>query len=140
MFADHSLRSFPSVVAGLRALDRAGLDIVIMTRGQAEHSRDALAKLGLADVALVPGSPAVLALGCKAALAVLLLAAGGAKLADLGEFATTVALFLPRRPGREPGGRGPGGWGHSVALAIAAGEIVAGAASLAIPRAWWLNI
>ena len=58
MFADHSLRSFPSVVAGLRALDRAGLEIVIMTRGQAEQSRDALAQLGLADTELITGSAA----------------------------------------------------------------------------------
>lgn len=75
---------------------------------------------------------AVLALGCKAALAVLLLAAGGAKLADLDGFAVSVALFLPRRATRALPG--------ALALAIAIGEVAAGAASLAIPRAWWLNI
>lgn len=58
MFADHSLRSFPSVVDGLRALDRTGLEIVIMTRGAARDSQQALAQLGLADVVLVTGSAA----------------------------------------------------------------------------------
>lgn len=59
MFADHSLRSFPSVVAGLRALDRDGLEIVVLTRGPAGQSREALVQLGLADVALVSGSAAL---------------------------------------------------------------------------------
>lgn len=70
---------------------------------------------------------AVIVLGCKAALAVLLLAAGGAKLADLEGFAATIALFAPRGPVR------------AAAAAVAAGEIVVGSASLALPRAWWLN-
>lgn len=62
VFADHSLRSFPSVAAGLRALraDPAGaqeLEIVILTRGAAEHSREPLAQLGLDGIPVVTGSP-----------------------------------------------------------------------------------
>ena len=72
-------------------------------------------------------------LGCKASLAVLLLAAGGAKLADLAGFASTVRLFVP--------GRLPRALAISpvLAAAIAAGEVVAGAASLSMPAAGWLN-
>ena len=65
-------------------------------------------------------------LGCKASIAVLLLAAGGAKLADLGGFAATVRLFVP-------------GYARALAASIAAGEVVAGAASLSLPAVGWLN-
>jgi hypothetical protein len=61
VFADHSLKSFPSVVAGLRSLrDRepaAGLDIVILTRGPAAGAGPVLAELGLAGLPVVAGSP-----------------------------------------------------------------------------------
>jgi hypothetical protein len=62
VFADHSLKSFPSVVAGLREL-RAGhageLEIVILTRGSAEHARPLLRELGLGGIAVLNGSPAI---------------------------------------------------------------------------------
>jgi len=65
VFGDHSLRSFPSVVTGLRALrdDRADadLEIVIMTREGAEHSRSLLSQLGLGDIPVLTGSPAIYA-------------------------------------------------------------------------------
>jgi len=60
VFADHSLRSFPSVVAGLRSLqDAAGqeLEIVIVTRGDAGPSAPLLSQLGLAGVPVLSGSP-----------------------------------------------------------------------------------
>jgi len=58
VFADHSLKSFPSVVAGLRALlGDSDLEIVILARGPGEPSSLALAQLGLADVPVVAGSP-----------------------------------------------------------------------------------
>lgn len=63
-------------------------------------------------------------LACKASIAVLLLTAGGAKLADLAGFAATVRLFVPVR---------------ALAVVIAAGEIGAGAASLSLPAVGWLN-
>jgi hypothetical protein len=73
----------------------------------------------------------VVVLGCKASIAVLLLAAGGAKLADLPGFASTVRLFTPASAA---------GWfPASAAPVIAAGELAAGAASLAMPRAGWIN-
>jgi len=60
IFADHSLKSFPSVVAGLRALrDResaAELDIVLLTRGPAAGAATVLAELGLADLPVLAGS------------------------------------------------------------------------------------
>jgi hypothetical protein len=70
---------------------------------------------------------AVLVLSCKTLLAVLLLAAGGAKLADLAGFAATVRLFVPAAP-------------RAIAAGVVAGEIAAGAASLCSPQAAWLNL
>ncbi len=61
VFADHSLKSFPSVVAGLRALrDRvaAELEIVILTRSGSDDAAAAVGQLGLADLPVVAGSPA----------------------------------------------------------------------------------
>jgi len=80
VFGDHSLKSFPSVVSGLRALrDNAGstghlaslrdpgeaapgehqgdLEIVILTRGPAESSQPLLRDIGLAGIPVVSGSP-----------------------------------------------------------------------------------
>jgi hypothetical protein len=79
IFADHSLRSFPSVVAGLRALlgtdagnggselaggelaggAPGGLEIVLLTRGPGEHSAPLLGQLGLGDIPVVSGSRAL---------------------------------------------------------------------------------
>ena len=63
LFADHSLRSFPSVVDGLRALSGrpGGPEIVVLTRGDAERSRPALRALGLGAVPVLTGSPALYA-------------------------------------------------------------------------------
>src|SRR5580658_4358861 len=73
----------------------------------------------------------IVVLGGKALIAVLLLVAGGAKLADLRGFAVTVRLFVPSAV--------PGAWSAALAGGIAAGEIACGAASLSVPRAGWLN-
>lgn len=74
----------------------------------------------------------VVALGCKAAVAVLLIVAGGAKLADLPGFAASVRQFWPARiwPGSA----------RRIAVAVAAAELASGAASLSSPRARWLNL
>jgi hypothetical protein len=69
--------------------------------------------------------------GAKTSIAVLLVAAGGAKLADVRGFAASVAQFVPAAA--------TGQVGPLIAGAIAAGEIVAGAASLAAPGTGWLN-
>jgi Methylamine utilisation protein MauE len=69
----------------------------------------------------------VVALGCKAAIAVLLAAAGGAKLADLSGFAATVRQFWPVQA-------------RPLAVAIALTEVGLGAASLSSPRVRWLNL
>lgn len=80
----------------------------------------------------VTGTAAVTAvLGCKASIAVLLLAAGGAKLADLSGFAATVRLFAPRRV--------PPGLPLVAAACVAVGEVSVGAASLSAPATGWLN-
>jgi hypothetical protein len=73
----------------------------------------------------------LLVLGAKAALAVVLVVAAGAKLADLNGFASAVRLFAPR----------PVPWPvlRAVALGIAAAEFALGAASLSSPAAGWLN-
>jgi hypothetical protein len=67
----------------------------------------------------------------KAGLAVLLLVAGGAKLADLAGFGAAVRLFLPARAIRLASPAG---------LAIAAAELVAGGVSLCWPALGWVNI
>jgi hypothetical protein len=73
----------------------------------------------------------VLVLGAKSGLAVMLLVAGGAKLADLAAFAGTAALFVPRWiRGRAR---------DSVALAAALTEIAVGALSLSAPGIGWAN-
>jgi methylamine utilization protein MauE len=75
----------------------------------------------------------VLVLAARAGLAVLLLAAGGAKLAGTADFAGAVALFLPRWL-RQPGPD------RAIAAAIAGLEIVAGAVSLAWPVLRWAGL
>lgn len=73
----------------------------------------------------------VLILAAKSSVAVILLIAGGAKLADLPRFSTTLRLFLPRHL-RPPLAR-------SCAAVVVLAELAAGAASLAFPAIWWLN-
>src|SRR5258708_11319113 len=75
---------------------------------------------------------AIIVLGATAVIAVLLVAAGAAKLADLPGFTAGVALFAPRPTAH--------GAVRAAALCVAAGEIVAGAASLSSPQAGWLNL
>jgi hypothetical protein len=74
----------------------------------------------------------IVVFGGKTAIAVLLVAAGGAKLAGLREFGVSVRLFLP--------GGAPRWLAPYLAGGIAAGELVTGAASLAVPQAAWLNL
>jgi hypothetical protein len=79
---------------------------------------------------------AVAILGAKAVLAVMLLVAGGAKLADLAGFAASVRLFAPRRIA---GSMSSQPVLHAVALVLALGELALGAASLTFPALGWLN-
>ena len=87
----------------------------------------------------------VAVLSAKALLAVMLLVAGGAKLADPASFAAAVRLFLPRR--RPPGW--PAGTARPltspasalrVAWAVALAELALGGASLAFPAIWPLSL
>jgi len=74
-------------------------------------------------------------LAAKTAVAVVLLTAGGAKLADLAGFAATIRLFLPAwLPTRLPASARHG------AIAIAAAELLAGAMSLCWPDLAWVNL
>jgi hypothetical protein len=75
---------------------------------------------------------AVIVLGAKAVVAVLLVAAGGAKLADLPGFAASVRPFLPRATAPT--------LLLAVALGVALAELVVGAASLSSPLEGWLNL
>lgn len=72
-----------------------------------------------------------LALTAKVIVAVVLLVAGGAKLADVRGFAAAVRLLIPVRV--------PGITGRMIALAVAAGEVALGLASLSSPATGWLN-
>jgi hypothetical protein len=80
-------------------------------------------------------------LGAKAALAVMLLVAGGAKLADLASFAAAVRLFTPRlfTPRRLAGSASAPPVLRAAALSIALGELALGGASLTSPALGWLN-
>jgi hypothetical protein len=76
-----------------------------------------------------------LVLAAKAAVAVLLLASGGAKLADLAGFAGTIRLFVPIRASA---------WAlsaaHYAAVTIAVAELLTGAVSLCWPALAWVNL
>jgi hypothetical protein len=73
-----------------------------------------------------------LILGAKSVLAVMLVFAGGAKLADVAGFAVTMRLFLPWQPPRAVVRGG--------AVSVAGGEFLLGAASLSSPSVRWLNL
>ncbi|HEY3980049.1 MAG TPA: hypothetical protein VGM79_22425 [Streptosporangiaceae bacterium] len=62
IFADHSLKSFPSVLSGLRDLlaREPGLEAVVLLRGRNELAAPLLSLLGL-DVPVVTGSPGLYA-------------------------------------------------------------------------------
>jgi hypothetical protein len=60
VFADHGLKSFPSVVAGLRDLvGQEDLEIVVVARGSAAAAAaaEALPRFGLAGIPVLSGSP-----------------------------------------------------------------------------------
>jgi len=76
----------------------------------------------------------VLVLTAKAAIAVLLLASGAAKLADLTGFAATIRLFVPARAAARLLPALP-----VAAITVAAAELLAGAVSLCWPAAGWVN-
>jgi hypothetical protein len=61
VFADHSLKSFPSVVDGLRELLAAGdeVEIVLLLQRPNAVAAPILGALGLPGVAVVTGSPAL---------------------------------------------------------------------------------
>jgi hypothetical protein len=62
IFGDHSLKSFPSVLDGLRDLlaREPGLEVIVLLRGRNELAAPLLSLLGL-DVPVVTGSPALYA-------------------------------------------------------------------------------
>jgi hypothetical protein len=70
-------------------------------------------------------------LAAKTALAMMLLVAGGAKLADLGGFTATVRMFVPLPAPRASV--------RAAAVGVAVGEVALGAASLSFPAARWVN-
>jgi hypothetical protein len=59
VFADHSLKSFPSVADGLRDLlaDGAPVEIVLLLKQPGPMAEPVLAELGLGAVAVLTGSP-----------------------------------------------------------------------------------
>lgn len=61
VFTDHSLKSFPSVVEGLRGAmaQSAGLEIVVLLRGPNEMAEPVLRLLGLGGIPVLTGSPAL---------------------------------------------------------------------------------
>jgi hypothetical protein len=77
----------------------------------------------------------IAALCAKAAVAVVLLVAGGAKLAGLEGFAGAIRLFLPGRLPRMARAALP-----FVAAFIAVGELLIGLVSLCWPALGWVNV
>jgi hypothetical protein len=75
-----------------------------------------------------------LVLAAKAAIAVVLLASGGAKFADIAGFAATFRLFVPSRAVARLSPALP-----VAAITVAAAELVAGGVSLCWPAAGWVN-
>jgi hypothetical protein len=61
LFADHSLKSFPSVVAGLREVmaEPDAPEAVVLLRQSNERAEPVLSQLGLAGLPVVAGSPAL---------------------------------------------------------------------------------
>jgi hypothetical protein len=61
VFTDHSLKSFPSVVDGLKALARetADLEIIVLLRAENSSAVGVLGLLGLGDVPVVTGNPSL---------------------------------------------------------------------------------
>jgi hypothetical protein len=84
----------------------------------------------------VTGAGAVAVLGAKAILAVMLVVAGGAKLADLAGFAAALRLFAPRRMA---GSAAAQPVLRRLALAVALGELALGMISLSCPAVGWVN-
>jgi hypothetical protein len=62
VFSDHSLKSFPSVVEGLRDLcHEPELEIVLLTRAQSDPTNGLVRLLRLDDIPVVAGSPSLYA-------------------------------------------------------------------------------
>jgi hypothetical protein len=63
VFADHSLKSFPSVAEGLRELlaDGRPVEIVLLLKQPSPIAEPVLAQLGLGAVSVLQGSPALYA-------------------------------------------------------------------------------
>jgi hypothetical protein len=63
VFADHSLKSFPSVAEGLRELlaDDSAVDVVLLLKHPNPMAKPVLAELGLGAVSVLVGSPALYA-------------------------------------------------------------------------------
>jgi hypothetical protein len=61
VFTDHSLKSFPSVVEGLReaTAQSTKLEIVVLLRGRNERAEPVLRELGLGSIPVLAGSPAL---------------------------------------------------------------------------------
>lgn len=59
VFADHSLKSFPSVIAGLRELEPGDVEVVILTRGRHPGAAALIGQLGLGGITVVGGSAAL---------------------------------------------------------------------------------
>jgi hypothetical protein len=75
----------------------------------------------------------ILVLGAKTSIALVLILAAGAKLADPVAFSATVRLFIPHSD------RFPRATSKVIAVAIAIIELVLGATSLSLPNITWLN-
>jgi hypothetical protein len=61
VFTDHSLKSFPSLVDGLKQVtsESAELEAVILLRSPSQIAEPVLRALGLADIPVVTGSPSL---------------------------------------------------------------------------------
>ena len=114
MFSDHSLKSFPSVVDGLReAMARAARpEIVILLRGRNEIAEPVLRTLGLGEIPVLTGSPALYGRYNVRVMpfAILVDSAGRVRASSLVNHAWQIAKLLqiadlPPEPGQWPAAR-----------------------------------
>lgn len=61
VFTNHSLKSFPSVVDGLRELaeQATGLELIVLLREQSDIAEPVLRLLGLGEIPVITGSPSL---------------------------------------------------------------------------------
>jgi hypothetical protein len=143
LFADHSLKSFPSVVDGLRQLaaDDPQVEIVLLLRRPSQIAGPVLSLLGLGGVPVLTGSPALYAAYNVrvAPFAIFTDSAGRVRASSLVNHAWQIAKLsrlarIPLGPDElRAAARGPAaGWRRAAGLVRVAGRLRRRSAGVAV--------